>query len=249
MRLLPPPPWKGPKIDCIFTWRNRQHYRGYFTSIFCFFKPRLKREGGKQKGPRKASECAQKGHRKDIEQVQRGEGTDSRVAQSGSREVQSAQSPKGLLQRTLLGGSKHSPQRVQRKPREAQGRAQERHKKGHRRHHKRESPETAPDPSGKQKLMAQGKREVCWPPQSLGHKHADRQVQRKQNRWVEGWVFEIRGACVLNTQLTQKMITVRHRDWTAPVRIRARLLRAKERSSENTLASSRRNKFERKDCC
>ena len=65
--------------------------------------------------------------------------------------------------------------------------------------------------------MAQGKREVCWPPQSLEHKHADRQVQRKQNRWVEGWVFEIRGACVLNTQLTQKMITVRHRDWTAPV--------------------------------
>ena len=72
VRLLPPPPWKGPKIDCIFTWRNRQNYRGYFTSIFCFCKARLKREGGKQRGPRKASENAQKGHRKDLEWVQRG---------------------------------------------------------------------------------------------------------------------------------------------------------------------------------
>ena len=37
VRLLPPPPWKGPKIDCIFTWRNRQNYRGYFTFFFFVF--------------------------------------------------------------------------------------------------------------------------------------------------------------------------------------------------------------------
>ena len=115
------------------------------------------------------------------------------------------------------------------KAREAQGRAQERHKKGHRRHHKSHRKAERRAKGGTEKAqrrqMTRAGSKSLWlrGSGSVGHRRVWNTsmliAKCNGNKTVgsKGGYLRYAARASWNTQLTQKMIIVRHRDWTAPV--------------------------------